>query len=249
MAYSAAFLEKLAQKPDWLTPSQKARTFATMRGWEYRSPQHENERYSTMETEVILAIPGLSQMLDLDTAGATTPIEFYLLRSSLGFTRRSRRRYSINVSFPEALYFDKGTGLTDVSFQLSYTWVHRNDIQGNQLTKTDSSALPTDISVSIPHDPNEVKKIGQVTFDLPTFNADPGEVALQITSFKIQGSDSTFPPGTVRDDRNRSYQNCSLTLTPAALTTMDPIRFPTGHNESIINAVIEMVKPDTPDPR
>lgn len=249
MAYSAAFLEKLAQKPDWLTPSQKARTFATMRGWEYRSPQHENERYSTMETEVILAIPGLSQMLDLDTAGTATPVEFYLQRSSLGFTRRSRRRYSINLSLPEALYFDQGTGLTDVSFHISYTWVHRDDTQGNQLTRTDSTALPTDITVSIAHDPNQVLKVGQVTFDLPTFNADPGEVAVQITNFEVQGSSSTFTPSTVKDDRGRTYQGRPLRISAGDLTTMDSVRFPAGHTESIIGATVEMVKPDTPDPR
>jgi len=249
MAYSAAFLEKLAQKPDWLTPSQKARTFATMRGWEYRSPQHENERYSNMETELILAIPGLSEILDVNTAGTVTPVKFYLQRSSLGFTRRSRRRYSINVSFPEVLYFDQGTGLTDVSFRISYTWVHKTDTQGNPLTKTDSTALPTDISVSIAHSPTEVTKVGQVTFDLPTFNADPGEVAVQITNFSIQGSSSTFTPSTVKDDRGRSYQTTALTFLAGDLTTMDSTRFPAGHTESIIGATIEMVKPDTPDPR
>ena len=36
MAYSAQFMAKIKEKPQHLTPSEKSRCFATMRGWEYR---------------------------------------------------------------------------------------------------------------------------------------------------------------------------------------------------------------------
>ena len=115
MAYSADFLAKIAEKPDWLTPSEKARTFATLRGWEYRPAQFTGERYANHQTELLVAIPGLSKILDLDTAGVTQAAAFVINKTDVGFTRRSRRRYSLNVAFQEAIYL--GVGI-DVNFRL-----------------------------------------------------------------------------------------------------------------------------------
>ena len=55
MAYSAEFIAKISEKPAHLTPSEKARTFATMRGWEYRHPQADTEKFKNMPFEAIAA--------------------------------------------------------------------------------------------------------------------------------------------------------------------------------------------------
>ena len=245
--YGADFKAKLAKKPEWLTPSEKARCFATMRGWEYRPPQFFapggdplDERFRNMPAELLVAIPGLSKLLDIDTSsgavtggttvGAPHGQPLVIKKNSVGFTRRSRRRYSLNLSFPEALYIQAGG--TDVDFTIRFTYEHATDTAGNALTQSGGGALPNFLTAEV-HPPATGDDLltGRITWDFPTLSADPGEFSVENLVFEINAASATFTPSHVVDDRGRLWQGSAIDQSDL-----------TGHK-------IEMVKPDTTDPR
>lgn len=246
--YGADFKAKLATKPEWLTPSEKARCFATMRGWEFRPPQYFapggdplDERFRNMPAELLVAIPGLSQLLDLDTSsgavtgGTTVGIShnqpLVIKKNSVGFTRRSRRRYSLNVSFPEALYIQAGIN-HDVDFTIRFAYEHNTDTAGNALTQSGGGALPTFLTTAVqPPATGDNILTGRITWDFPTLNADPGEFSVQNLVFEVNGASATFTPSHVLDDRGRLWQGSAIDQSDLA-----------GHK-------IEMVKPDTTEAR
>ena len=246
--YGQDFFDKLKLKPDWLTPSEKARCFATMRGWEFRPPQFFapsgdplDERYRNMPAELLVAIPGLSQLLDIDTstgtvtggttAGVAHGQPLVIKKNSVGFTRRSRRRYSLNLSFPEALYIQAGIN-HDVDFTIRFAYEHATDTAGNPLTQSGGGALPTFLTTEV-HPPTTGDDLltGRITWDFPTLNADPGEFSVENLVFEVNGTSATFTPSHVVDDRGRKWQTSAIEQSDL-----------TGHK-------IEMVKPDTTEAR
>lgn len=244
MAYSAQFMAKIAEKPQHLTPSEKSRCFATMRGWEIRSPQHENERYKNMKTELIVAIPGLSQILDL-TAGDTSFADrtakinksVVLTPDSVGFTRRSRRRYSVTISFQEQMFIAPIDPANDVTFHLENLSWDTEDTAGNPLT-----GLPSTIDRTINGSTTAKVSAGRLVFDIPTFNADPAKVWLTIgnggsIALRVEGdmTGTQFPPNDLVDETDRLYSES--TASPAL------------DQSAIKGHVIKMVNPDTTDPR
>ena len=254
MAYSPEFMAKIAQKPSHLTPSEASRVFATMRGWEYRSPQHENERYQNMVTEVIETCPGLSLILDVNAgetiADRTAQISksVVMTPSSVGFTRRSRRRYSITMSFPEQMFILKNASPVNVDFYLDGLVWDTEDSSGAPLTQTDSSALPSLLHLQIVGSATENVSVGRLVFDIPTFNADPAKVHVTLGNNPGATSSHTPPlriatdytgsdisPGDLVDETGRKY-NLS-TASPKLDTT------------AIRGMKIEMVNPTTTDPR
>ena len=235
MAYSAQFMAKIAEKPQHLTPSEKSRCFATMRGWELRSPQHDNERYKNMKTELIHAIPGLSMILDLDSAGgetladraATIDTATYMMNiTDVGFNRRSRRRYSITVSLPERIFLiAQSPTPADVEFHLRGLVWDAEDTAGNPLT-----GLPATIPLEITGKTTDQTEIGRLVFDIPTFNADPGKVHVTIGGFEVYASSTQFTGNALVDETGRNYQGAKF-------------------DASAILKKVELVNPTTTDPR
>lgn len=250
MAYSTEFMAKIAQKPSHLTPSEASRVFATMRGWEYRSPQHDNDRYKNMVTEVIETCPGLSMILDVNAgqtvADRTTAISksVVMTTSSVGFTRRSRRRYSITMSFPEQMFILKNASPVNVDFYLDGLVWDTEDSSGTSLTQTDGSSLPNLLHLQITGSATENISVGRLVFDIPTFNADPAKAhvtlgnnpgvtpPLRIAS-DYTGSD--ISPGDLVDETGSPYN--TSTASPKLDTT------------AISGMKIEMVNPTTTEAR
>ena len=236
MAYSPEFIAKISQKPAHLTPSEKARTFATMRGWEYRHPQADNEKFKNMPSELIVAIPGLSMLLDVTTSdtsihtvtGTASPV--VLTKASAGFTRRSRRRYSINISFPEQIFIAaSGTA----SFGLDIDYVTKDSAAG---TLTDNNGNPLlngkivpDVTLTAPA--GEDLAVGRVQFDLPTFNADPVHLDIRIKNFYSESSTTQMSNSNLKDDRGRNLNTIAIDQT------------------DLVNYLMEIVKPSTDAPR
>lgn len=250
MAYSAEFIAKISQKPQYLTPSEKARTFATMRGWEYRHPQADNEKFKDMPSELIVAIPGLSMLLDVKTTDTSfqtistgNPDPVVLTRDSAGFTRRSRRRYSINVSFPEQIFLISGGS---VNFRLDVQYVTQLSTAGATLGLTDGVILTPITNTS-----TEKLAIGRVQFDIPTFSADPEHLDVKIVKFFVEADDDTMTTSSLEDDRGRKLGSTDLWQKAAQLTGHDSAKFPASppHNKELENYVMEIVKPSTTDPR
>jgi hypothetical protein len=236
MAYSAEFLAKIAEKPDWLTPSEKARTFATLRGWEYRPAQFTGERYANHKTELLVAIPGLSKILDLDTAGVAQLAKFIINKTDIGFTRRSRRRYSLNVGFQEAIYLGVGV---DINFRLHTNFTTALAKDGSPLQDTGSNAVTgipyLDLNVANPASATELLRVGSLTFDIPTFSADPGELKVTITDFKVESA-------SVKD--NDIWPGSNIFADADSTRNMDNGQAMGG---DFANYEVEIVAPDDPE--
>lgn len=242
MAYSAAFMAKIAQKPSHLTPSEASRVFATMRGWEYRSPQHENERYQNMVTEVIETCPGLSLILDVnagetiadrDNINIANPMVF----GPVGFTRRSRRRYSITIGLSERLFIAQRTPAINIDFHIdNLTW-NALDANGNTLMDNQSvpQPLPTIRSLQIDGSTTARTEVGRLVFDLPTLGADPETFHVTIGQFRVNTSATVFTGNDIEDETGRKW-----------------VTSPSGgaFDATAVNgATIEMVNPTTTEAR
>lgn len=239
MAYSAEFMAKIAQKPSHLTPSEASRTFATLRGWEYRSPQHDNDRYKNMVTEVIETCPGLSLILDVN-AGQTVAdrdavnIANAMVFGPVGFTRRSRRRYSITIGLSEKIFIAQRTPAINIDFHIeNLTW-NALDSSGNVLTDNQAvpQPLPTIRSLQVDGSTTARTEVGRLVFDLPTLNADPEIFHVTIGQFRVNTSTTTFTGNDIEDETGRKWAT-----SPAFDAT------------AVNGATIEMVNPTTPDPR
>ena len=230
MAYSAEFIAKISEKPKHLTPSEKARTFATMRGWEYRPPQADNEKYKNMPSELIMAIPGLSMLLDVTTSDTSihsvsgSPNPVVITKNSAGFTRRSRRRYSINVSFPEQVFLIPSGS---VNFRLDVQYTTQLSTSGAPLGMVDGiiNTAMTNSSTT------DNLAIGRVQFDIPTFSADPEHLDVTILKFFVESDNNQMNNNSLLDDRGRQLGSTALVQT------------------DLVNYVMEIVKPSTDAPR
>lgn len=167
--YSQAFLDKIAQKPNWLTESEKARTYATEAGWVYK------DLTPNTVPELIMAIPGLSAILDANTTGGLALDRVYDLLfppTSVGFTRRSRRRYLINVGLHESVVSSGG----EVTFALDIGGANTQAANaiGGDIT---ADLIPgTPITTTIPANTT----FGKVQFELPELSENPSVLHIHL---------------------------------------------------------------------
>ena len=88
MAYTANFLTEIAKKPKHLSPNEKARVFAGKGGWYLKDLSTGNA------PELIVTIPGLSDILDRGTDGSqladSVKKQLMVQPTDVGFNRRSQ---------------------------------------------------------------------------------------------------------------------------------------------------------------
>lgn len=173
MAYSQAFLQKVGQKPDWLTPEEQSRTYATKAGWMYK------DATPGAEPELLVTIPGLSAMVDLDpttqAVDAVTSVLITFPPSGVSSTRRTRRRYALNIAFHEEL---TNTTNATTTFTLRYNVVAADGSDGNPdpnyagVIGGPYQTLTQDIAAG--------EKVGRLSFVFPDFDTTPSAFAITL---------------------------------------------------------------------
>ena len=181
MAYTANFLTEIAKKPKHLSPNEKARVFAGKGGWYLKDLSTGNA------PELIVTIPGLSDILDRDTNNAVKAAsvvnQLVVLPTDVGFNRRSRRRYSIiiglheqvtntHTSNPVTLELDiDGSSTAGGKVGTTAQNVAGGDIK-SQLT------VGTKLECVIP----SKATVGKLEFPLPILSVDPGKLIIQLAA-------------------------------------------------------------------
>lgn len=188
MAYTPEFVAKIATKPEWLSPNEKARTYATKEGWMYK------DATPGARPELLVAIPGLSDIIDRDTTGnvnAAKSAELLFEPTNVGFTRKSRRRYALNIGLHESL-----TVLPNQTVTFSL------DISGVNTAATDTSGADITVDLSkgtlltqtFTSTATSSTTFGRIQFDLPELTAAPGSLKIQLGSPSL-----TITAGAVTD--------------------------------------------------
>lgn len=150
MAYSQAFLDKVSKKPEYLTEREKAKVFAGPGGW------YTKNGNPIAAPELLVTIPGLSQIIDVGTDGITPLANVTEMRAvNIGSSRRSRKNFSINVGLAEEL-----TATASLLFTLN--------IASATVQNSDGVADANYSGVNLTTVVNAGTKLGRVRFDFPT---------------------------------------------------------------------------------
>jgi len=172
MAYSQAFLQKVATKPEWLTPEEQSRTYATKAGWMYK------DATPGAEPELLVSIPDLSAMLDLDPTtqllDAVKSVQITFPPTGISTTRRTRRRYALNIAFHEEL---TNTSNATVTFTLRYNVVAASGSDGNP--DPNYAAVIGGAYQTLTQDIAAGEKVGRLSFVFPDFDTTPS--SFQVT--------------------------------------------------------------------
>jgi len=172
MAYTPEFVAKIATKPEWLSPNEKARTYATKEGWMYK------DATPGARPELLVAIPGLSDIIDRDTTGnvnAANSVELLFEPTNVGFTRKSRRRYALNIGLHESVTVKPGATVT---FSLNINGANTaaaNSTGGDITSQLSPGTLLTQTFTSN-------TTFGKIQFDLPELTTTPGSLKIQLGS-------------------------------------------------------------------
>jgi len=172
MAYTPEFVAKIATKPEWLSPNEKARTYATKEGWMYK------DATPGARPELLVAIPGLSDIIDRDTTGnvnAANSVELLFEPTNVGFTRKSRRRYALNIGLHESVTVKPGATVT---FSLDINGVNTaaaNSAGGDITADLSPATLLTQTFTSN-------TTFGKIQFDLPELTSTPSSLKIQLGS-------------------------------------------------------------------
>lgn len=173
---TTATIAKFATKPEWLSPNDKAKVYATKEGWVYK------DATPGAKPELLVTIPGLSDILDRNTSGALDTSKVYELLvppTDVGFVRKSARRYAINVGLHESVIAKNGA----VTFTLRINGAGADataaqDTAGNNIVADLSVGTP--LTTTIAHDPNGQSPFGKVQFDLPVLSANPSLLRIKL---------------------------------------------------------------------
>lgn len=164
MPNSAAFLAKVAEKPKWMTAQEKAKTFAGPGGWYMKNGN------PAAAPELIETIPGLSSIIDFDSAGAPLANVVEMIVADFSFTRRSRRGFNLVVGLQEQLTNTSGGGL---DFQLSFDPASSVlDASGNP--DANWTGAPVVASVA------DGETFGRLVFQLPLLTEPPSQMMVKL---------------------------------------------------------------------
>jgi hypothetical protein len=166
MPNSAAFLAKVAEKPKWMTAQEKAKTFAGPGGWYMKNGN------PAAAPELIETIPGLSSMIDYDSAGVLTAAATVMTISDFSFARRSRRGFNLIVSFQEQI---KNTSGSPLDFQLNFD---PGSIVLDSNGAADGNWNPlTPALASVADD----ETFGRLVFQLPLLTEAPSQMMIKLS--------------------------------------------------------------------
>lgn len=168
--YETTFLTKIAQKPEWLTESEKARTYASKEGWMYK------DLTPNSRPELLVSIPNLSLYLEANVLGgvdSTKAFEVLFDPTNVGFTRRSRRRFVINVGLHEQLTA-VGNNVT-FTIDLSGANTVAQNAAGGDISSQISNTNPA------PYVLTANSTIGKIPFEI-AFDQDVTRFALHLAS-------------------------------------------------------------------
>ena len=179
MAYTANFLTEIAKKPQHLSPNDKARVFAGKGGWYLKDLSTGNA------PELIVTIPGLSDILDRGTDGNpladSVKKQLMVQPTDVGFNRRSRRRYSIIVGLHEQV---KAVG-ADVVLELD---INGTSTAGDKVGTTAQNVAGADIKSQLSVGTKlectiaDGATVGKLEFPLPLLTVDPGKLIIQLAA-------------------------------------------------------------------
>ena len=206
MAYTPEFVAKIATKPEWLSPNEKARTYATKEGWMYK------DATPGARPELLVAIPGLSDIIDRDTTGnvnAAKSAELLFEPTNVGFTRKSRRRYALNIGLHESLTVKPGATVT---FSLDINGVNTaaaNSAGGDITADLSPATLLTQTFTSN-------TTFGKIQFDLPELTSTPSSLKIQLGSPSL-----TITTGAVTDLVDSENISMANTANVVAINGLD----------------------------
>mgnify|MGYP001212275003 CR=1 FL=1 len=196
MAYTAEFLAAVAEKPKHLSPNDKARVFAGKGGWYLRDLTTGNA------PELIMSIPGLSDILDRGTDGNqladSVKKQLMVQPTDVGFNRRSRRRYSIIVGLHEQI---KAVG-ADVVLELD---INGTSTAGGKVGTTAQNVAGGDIKSQLTVGTKlectiaDGATVGKLEFPLPLLTVDPGKLIIQLAASASIGAKSGSDLGNLQD--------------------------------------------------
>jgi len=150
MAYSQAFLDKVALKPEYLTEREKAKVFAGPGGWYMKNGNPD------AAPELLMTVPGLSQIIDVGTDGTTLLANATEMRAiNVGSSRRTRRNFSIYVGLAEEL-----TAIAPLLFTLNIASATVTNSDGAPDANYSGANLTTVVASG--------EKVGRIRFDFPT---------------------------------------------------------------------------------
>lgn len=150
MAYSQAFLDKVTKKPEYLTEREKAKVFAGPGGWYMKNGNPD------AAPELLMTVPGLSQIIDVGTDGTTLLANATEMRAiNVGSSRRTRRNFSIYVGLAEEL-----TATAPLLFTLNIASATVTNSDGVADANYSGANLTTVVASG--------EKIGRIRFDFPT---------------------------------------------------------------------------------
>ena len=165
MPNSATFLAKVAEKPKWMTAQEKAKTFAGPGGWYMKNGN------PAAAPELIETIPGLSSVIDFDSAGVLLASAAEMIVSDFSFARRSRRGgFNLVIGLQEQLKNNSGGGL---DFQLSFDPASSVlDTAGNP--DANWTGAPVVASVA------DGETFGRLVFQLPLLTGSPSQMMIKL---------------------------------------------------------------------
>ena len=179
MPNSATFLAKVAEKPKWMSAQEQAKTFAGPGGWYMKNGN------PAAAPELIETIPGLSNIIDFDSAGNLVADVGTIKTKPATLVRRSRRGFNVVIGLEEQFKNDK---VNNVQFVLA--------LASGAATTTDGNPMPnfSPGGGSIVYELAAGDTTGRLLFQLPLLDEAPATLTLTFPAPAMLVVEATVGP-------------------------------------------------------